>query len=656
MFVEVQLLKGLDKSLLYKVPKSFSSRQLIGSIVKVPLRNTKVSALVIKQFPTLQSPPKFEIKELLQVQILPQDKHYANYIDKLAKFYFIKPQSLYRRIQSFLYKKDKMEEELENPLKKVSKKNVTLTQEQDAIVQSIQKHIDNSHYQTCLLHGVTGSGKTEVYKSLINRTLKQNKTVLFLLPEVSLSMQFEYLFKQQMPHVATFSFHSLSKAKEKRSMWQSLVAQKPCLIIGVHLPVLLPIPNLGLIIIDEEHEAGFQEKKHPKINSKQAALWRAHLYNIPIVLGSATPSLTSLYNVSAKTWKFYQLKKRFSGTFPEIQTVLLTDKTRRKKRNFWLSQELEEEITTCLSQGKQAIIYLNRRGYSFFVQCKECGYTFECSNCSVSLTLHDKNNLRCHYCDYETLLPSNCPGCKADEKKLLKKGIGTQQLVQILQKRFPSARIERADLDSTKKKRNWQDTVKQFSQGNLDILVGTKTITKGYHFPNVTLVGILWGDLSLHLPQYNAGETTLQELIQVAGRAGRSSENSKVVMQIMQDHKIFNYINETSYLSFAKAEFNDRKEILYPPFCRLLCLEIRHKDADVVEREAQEIAEKMFDIIAQEKLSITLLGPAHPVVHKIQKIEIRHIFLKSRSFNELSQLLKTIMNTTTNSSKFVIHQ
>ncbi|MFH0898840.1 MAG: primosomal protein N' [bacterium] len=476
----------------------------------------------------------------------------------------------------------------------------------------------------------------------MNHAFEKKKSTILLLPEVSLSLQFEYLFKRDMPSLIVYGFHSASKASEKKALWQNLLKGTPMLIIGVHLPMLLPIQNLGLIIIDEEHETGFQEKKHPKINSKHVALWRAQIYKLPILLGSATPSLTSLHNIEKKRWLFFQLKNRFVGTFPSLKKILLTDQRHKRRPFFWVSAELEQEIHNCLARKEQAIVYLNRRGYSFFVQCKTCGFIFECPNCSVSLTLHrqqtDTTLLRCHYCDYRKQLPNTCPTCKTSSKEFLKKGIGTQQVVHIFQKLFPHARIERADLDTTRKKRSWQQTAQLFEQGAIDILIGTKSITKGYHFPNVTLIGILWGDLSLSLPHFNASETTLQELIQVAGRAGRSLKPSKVIVQLIQDHPLFDFVCEEKYLSFTKTELEARQATLYPPFCTLLCLELCHKSATQVQQDATELAQ----FLKTNSLGVMVLGPADPIVHKIQKIEIQHIFLKSTSWNNLYQLIQTL--------------
>jgi primosomal protein N' (replication factor Y) len=671
MFIYVKLVNGFKKPLIYKVPAHLIEQKLDGKLVTVPLRTQIIPALTLKTVTYLEIEPDYEIKSIIGLVVFPEDAHYETFLNKLSSFYFLTPLHFYHRIQQFL------EEKVEDPepinVHASAQKPVVLTDEQQHVVTYVEAFIQIPAFKPTLLHGVTGSGKTEVYKNLINQCVTQGKSTILLLPEVSLSLQFERVLKLQLPDIEIYSFHSASKKSEKKACWQALLQGKSILIIGVHIPILLPVSNLGLIIIDEEHEAGFQEKKHPKINSKDCALWRAFACNIPILLGSATPSMTSLYNVRKKKWAFFQLTKRFSGQFPTIKKVLLTEQKKRHDASWWISQELEYAIRQRLVKKEQTIIYINRRGYSFFVQCKLCGFIFECPNCSVSLTLHLKQvrtkipktmvtamwpgeqeaTLRCHYCDFKQAYLPSCPSCKAPEKELLKKGIGTQQIVLILKKLFPSARIERADLDSTTQK-NWQEIVKQFEQGELDILVGTKTITKGYHFPNVTLVGILWADLTLHFPVYNASETTLQSLIQVAGRAGRLHENSEVVLQIMHDHPIFNFAHEERYINFADSELELRQETHYPPFYRLVCLELKNSSTHQIDIDAQNLVTRLRVIIHKNNLPVDILGPSLPPVSKVQKSEIRHINLKSESFATLHHLLRLCNTEQYDSAVFIV--
>jgi primosomal protein N' (replication factor Y) len=649
LFVEVKLLKGYQKTLTYKIPDSWDKSKIDGTVIHVPLKNTVVPALVTK---VLLHPPAnitFEIKEATGQDLLPSDKNYTSFIKKVARFYCIPEKLLYKRMRGFVLTREKRSCR-SAPVREEKKINVTLTNEQQVVVDYLVPHIKQSHYAPTLLHGVTGSGKTEIYKKLIIECFENKKTTILLLPEVSLSLQFEHLLKKTLPSkIPIFGFHSASGAATKKSIWKILLEKKPALIIGVHLPILLPIPNLGCIIVDEEHESGFSEKKHPKINSKEVAIWRAKLYNIPILLGSATPSINSLYNVKRHNWRIFKLEKRFSGSFPNIKTIKIK---KERRKSFWITRELEHAIADRLTKKEQTLIFINRRGYSFFVQCKKCSHTFLCPNCSVSLTLHkqnDEHKLCCHYCDYKQKNPTACSQC--GDKELQKRGIGTQQVVTILQELFPNAVIARADLDTTKKKKAWHQTVEKFENGEIDILVGTQTITKGYHFPRVTLVGILWADLNAHFPVFNASETALQQLIQVAGRAGRQSEESLVIAQIMNDHTIFEFLKEEDYTQFCEQELKFRKETNYPPFWRFLQIELKHTDKKIIDFESQ----KLFDILYKHnKENVLILGPAQPLVYRIQKIEIRHIFLKSKDFEPIYALLQKIENHSWKCQIFIV--
>ncbi len=648
MYILVRLLKGFPKPLFYKIPQNFSQNDLEGKVVNVPIKNYDVPALVLKTYDEKPKKITFKIKEINELQKFPDDLLFHEFIKKISKFYFVNPLYFYQRIRGFILKNEFVKQELFTQNNQELTNEIYLTKEQTQIINNLKDYIDKNKYKPVLLHGVTGSGKTEIYKNLILESIKKNKSVILLLPEVTLALQFEDILKKQLPNfVNIIGFHSASNNSDKKNLWQMLLDKKPILIIGVHLPILLPISNLGLIIVDEEHETGFQEKKYPKINSKELALWRAQFYKIPIILGSATPSLNSLYNVKNKNWDLQKLEYRFSGAFPKIELVFLKNKENKNKKSFWISKQLEEAISDKLTKKEQIIIYINRRGFSFFIQCKNCGHIFECPNCSVSLTLHKNNNLNneklvCHYCDYTKDLPKFCPECNPTKDSYLRKGIGTQQAVQILSELFPKAIIERADLDTTSKKKKWGKTVERFERGEIDILVGTQVVTKGYHFPNVTLVGIIWSDLNLHFPIFNAAETTLQKLIQVAGRAGRSKEDSKVIVQAINEHDIFNYLNEKDYLNFVKEELSFRQLIQYPPYTRLVQIEIKNSNTEQLELDTNNLFKKLNLEIKKINSNITLLGPAKPIVYKIQKVEYRHIFVKTCSFSSFYEIMKNI--------------
>jgi len=643
VYVQVWLLAGWQEPLWYKVPPTKESLIFIDSFVEVPLRNQIFPALV--QRCTSQPPQKINvsnIREIIRVFEIPKDNKHSSFINKVGHFYFVSPTTLYQRfISSIQSKPEELDSSTQITVQTVP--DVILSNEQAAAIATITPAIIQETYKPFLLHGVTGSGKTEVYKKLIKTALEQKKTILCLFPEVALALQFEAIFKAQLttPHLV-FSFHSSSKISAKKTLWNNLLNKTPCVILGVHLPVLLPISNLGLIIVDEEHERGFQEKRHPKINSKEMALWRAQLYNCPIVLGSATPSLSTLYREKRGLIQKCTLSKRFRGKFPSIIHASLKDSP-KKRASFWITRELEKAITDRLQKKEQVILYLNRRGYSFSAQCQSCGEFVTCKACSVSLTPHELENnsfsLSCHYCGYACAVPTTCKKCHKSELPLLMKGIGTQQLTTIVKKLFPDARVARADLDSTKKKREWLEDVKKFKQGEIDILIGTQLITKGYHFPKVTLVGIVWADLGLAIPDYHTRESVLQKLIQVAGRAGREQEHSEVIIQSMSNDDLFSYISEEKYPAFCENELLMRQELAYPPFTRLIQIEFFNKKETVLIDEIHQYKKALQEVISNQNLPIVVLGPVEPLMKKIGGVETRHLFLRSTTFQDIQTLV-----------------
>ena len=640
MYAEVRLLKGYKNSLTYIIPEKLKDFVKEKTIVKVPIQNRVDLAIVLKILNSFDNKNNFKLKEIINVEPLPKDDNYQYFCSELADYYCIENHFPLERIKQFLSQKDDISaREIYNVNTNIS--DVTLNNDQQYIVDEISKKISAQKFSASVIHGVTGSGKTEVYKRLIEGNFNQNNSTIILLPEVSLASKFETIFKATLPNqIPIFGFHSGCTTKEKKSLWSALLANEKVVIIGVHLPILLPVNRLGLILIDEEHESGYQEKKHPKINSKEAAIMRAKKYNIPIVLGSATPSISTVYNISSKGYQLFELKKRFSGNFAKIEVIKLNKK--EKRDSFWISKELQENIHACLEKKEQAIIFLNRRGYCFFVQCKECSFVFNCKNCSVSLTLHANDKLICHYCATEKILSNICPECKK-ANSFLKKGLGTQQMVEILKKIFPKSKVARADLDASSNKKLWKQTLLDFENQKIDILVGTQTITKGYHFPKVTLVGIIWADSNLNFPIYNACETTLQQLIQVAGRAGRQSDASKVIIQTFIEHAIYKYLNEIDYMQFYAQEIEKRQVLGYPPCNRIAEIEIKFTDENTVKQESSSIFNNLENDIEKYKLDVIALGPAMPLVGKINNIYTMKILLKSKSIGQLKFLYKQIL-------------
>jgi primosomal protein N' (replication factor Y) len=648
MYISVKLLNGFKESLTYKIPDEWARKDLVGTLIQVPLQQRHEFAFVEKCFNHLESSVTYTIREAAAADLLPVDPHYLAFVTKLSSYYALDKLSFMRRLIRFMKEKEQASSFSPSEYTEALQM-MTLTDEQESIVKTLAQKISQGVYYPSLLHGVTGSGKTEVYKKLIEHAWGEGKGTLLLFPEVSLAVQFTHLLKKHLSSsVLIYSFHSATSSSEKRALWSHLKAQKPAVILGVHQPVLLPLPHLGLIIIDEEHDTGYQEKRHPRIHTKEAALLRAQCASIPLLAGSATPSVSSLYNVQHKGWHLFTLKNRFAGSFPKIEVVKLT--AQKPRKFFFVSTELENALKKQLEKKEQTIIFLNRRGYSFFIQCTSCGTVPHCINCDVSLTLHQDEILRCHYCSYSITAPTSCSACKTCS--FLKKGIGTQQVVTILEKLFPQARIARADLDTTINKKKWIETIESFEAGDIDILVGTQTITKGYHFPKVTLVGILWADINLSIPMYNAAEITLQQLIQVAGRAGRQSAESTVIVQTFIDHPIFCYLNEQDYGEYYTYEIEKRREVMYPPCVRFAEIECKHIDESVVEDEARTIAQHLAKAATDQKKKIIILGPTTPPVGKIKKVYSQKIYVKGESIETIIRIYRTLKPTAYKSSLF----
>ena len=620
-----------------------------GVVVRVPLRKQSELAMVVQCAVKAEVGIDYHVREIEAVEEMPADPHHLLFIQRLAWYYQIEPTLLVTRFKNFLKQGGKKQGTEQVPEVNATQ-TVLLTHEQQIIVDAVVPAIYKGEYQPFVIHGVTGSGKTEVYKALANHALAAGKGVLFLVPEVRLSIYFEQLLHAQMPHATIFGFHSGKLKSEKKELWMALFSPNPMIIVGVHLPILLPMANLGLIIIDEEHDGGYQEKKHPKINTKEAALMRAAMASVPVVLGSATPSAQTLYNVEKKGWKLFTLQQRFSGVFARTTSVLLTDK--KKRRSFWVSHELDLAIADRLAKKEQVIIFINRRGYSFFLQCCACAAIIRCKNCSVSLTVHEHERLSCHYCGYEMREPTVCISCHAGREHLLKKGIGTQQVVTRLQELYPQARIARADLDTSANKKEWQKTMADFAHGAIDIMVGTQTITKGYHFPRVTLVGIIWADMGLHVPFFNAAECALQQLIQVAGRAGRASSSSDVIVQAMEDHPFLSNLDERLYTTLIAQELERRQELGYPPYKRLVEIEFRSEQENAVIHESQQSAEHITHYCKKKGYDIILLGPARPPVHKVGNVYMRKIYLKGEQMSELIDAYRSVDRTTMRSKLY----
>lgn len=480
--------------------------------------------------------------------------------------------------------------------------------------------------EVVLLEGVTSSGKTEVYFSLIEEQLKKEKQVLFLLPEISLTAQMVQRLQKRFGEQVTV-FHSKFSIHERVEVWKNILHNSPKarIVLGARSAIFLPFKRLGLIVVDEEHESSFKQfDPAPRYQARDAAIVLGNQYKCKLLLGSATPSIESRFNVERKKYGHVQLLERFGeAVLPLVQTIDLKEAHKKKEMKGLFSKVLFEQIENNLLEGKQIILFQNRRGYAPLLECHTCGHIPQCTNCDVSLTYHQYNHqLRCHYCGYHIAKPIQCVVCSGPSLEL--KGTGTQQIEEQVQQYFPQAKVERMDWDSTRGKWSFESIIERFTTGEVNILVGTQMVTKGLDFKNVGLVGVINADPLLFFPDFRAHERAFQLLTQVAGRAGRSSEQGKVLIQSFSPaHPVLQQVIQTNYEALYTQQIHERRTFDYPPFFRLIRISLKARDY----QKAQQAAQWLHDVLAQH-LTTPILGPVDPVVARVRNQYIKQLLLK----------------------------
>ncbi|MGB5981507.1 MAG: primosomal protein N' [Nonlabens sp.] len=500
----------------------------------------------------------------------------------------------------------------------------TLNQDQDRAQGEIKAAFKQN--KVALLHGVTSSGKTEIYVKLIQEMLDEGKQSLYLLPEIALTTQLigrlKHFFKHQV-----LVFHSKYSLNERLEVWQHIIDnQDPYVIIGARSAVLLPFQNLGLIIVDEEHENSFkQQDPAPRYHARDTAIVLGMLKGAHILMGSATPSIESYFNATSGKYELIELKRRFGNVkMPEINMVDLKIKHHKKRMKGHFSDTLIEHMQEAFAENKQVILFQNRRGFAPIMECETCGNAPQCPNCDVSLTYHQyKGQLRCHYCGYHTFVPKECPTCTSTA--LDTKGFGTEQVEQEFTELFPDHKIARMDLDTTSGKNSYEKLIAKVDTGAVDCLVGTQMITKGLDFRNVSLVGVMNSDSMLNFPDFRAHERCFQLLTQVAGRAGRTKERGKVLIQSYNpDHMILQQVSTYDYETFFREQLEDRYQFKYPPYQRLIRITFKHRDYNVT----QESAQWFVSALNQIKHGVEVLGPEFPAVARIRNRYLTHVVIK----------------------------
>lgn len=489
-----------------------------------------------------------------------------------------------------------------------------LTDEQQVALQAITTAMDQQMAQTFLLHGVTGSGKTEVYLQAIQKVLEEGKEAIMLVPEISLTPQMTERFRSRFGEMVAV-MHSGLSVGEKYDEWRKIQQGKVKVVVGARSAIFAPFTNIGLIILDEEHESTYKQEDSPRYHARDVAIWRSEFYKCPIILGSATPALESFARAKKGVYKLLSLKHRaLHQALPTVFIADMREELRQGNRSMF-SQSLIEAIRLRLEKKEQMVLFLNRRGYSSFVLCRDCGTVVQCPNCDISLTYHrTTEKLKCHYCGYEEHVPQICPQCQSDHIRYF--GTGTQKVEEELYKLFPEARVLRMDVDTTKHKGAHEEILEIFGAGQADILLGTQMIAKGLDFPNITLVGVLSADTSLHLPDYRAAERTFQLLTQVSGRAGRHDKLGEVIIQTYTpEHYAIELAKSQEYEPFYEREMFLRRRSNYPPYYFVALIQLSHEDVMMAAEYASRVADWLRGNLSNQ---VTIIGPTTASIARLQ--------------------------------------
>lgn len=522
-------------------------------------------------------------------------------------------------------------------------KRVNLTDKQRLVSDTIISSFGKS--DTFLLYGVTGSGKTEVYMDVIEKAINNGKSAIMLVPEIGLTPQIVGKFISRFGNVISV-LHSKLSDSERYDEYRKITNGESKIVIGTRSAIFVPFNNIGVIIIDEEHTSSYKQDNNPRYSAINVAEWRSKYHNCPLVLGSATPSLESFAKAGNHVYKLLSLTERAGGSvLPNVNIVDMKEEV--KNGNFILSDMLKNKISEVLSKGEQAIILLNRRGYSSTISCKECGYVYKCPNCDITYTYHkSSNNLKCHYCGYSMVLPNKCSICGSDNLKDY--GLGTEKLEETLNSLY-KARIVRMDVDTTSKKGQHQKIIDDFGEHKYDILIGTQMIAKGLDFPLVTLVGVVSIDSSLTSPDYRASENTFQLLSQVSGRAGRSENKGEVIIQTFNpDHYAITLAKNHDYIDFYKEEMKIRKMLKYSPYYYMVLVSITSKDYELGFKEANKIGSYIRNNISSDSI---VLGPTMANMFKVNNIYHYQIIIKYRKDDSLMKVLKFIIDMQVKNNK-----
>ena len=646
----------LPEALTYKAPPLMGVTLSRGMSVRVPLGKRAVNGVVIG--PTSVK-PDFQLKEIKEV-IEEQPKlpdAFLKWLEWISQYYMYPLGQVVALAYPPLKKRATPRKSKRSPvIPDIQLSSAPqFTEEQLHVIRSITPSLNK--FSVHLLQGVTGSGKTEVYMKLLDEVLAQGKSGLILVPEISLTPQLLNRFSSRFPgQIAVI--HSHLTEREKTEQWWAASSGEKKILIGARSALFCPIENLGLIILDEEHEPSYKQDEKLKYHARDSAIMLAKFHSAPIVLGSATPSLESYQNALDGRYQLHQMKARVQDRpLPNIEVIDLkeTRSTRRdptvKNSNadalpFWLTQKLYDELAATLARKEQSALFLNRRGVAQTVLCPSCGFVHECPNCAISLTLHGRNQLVCHYCDYNLQMKDNCPKCA--DGIVSPMGLGTELIENDIQKLFPEARLARADRDEINSREAMEELIKDVEDRNIDILIGTQMIAKGLDFPGLTLVGLVLADVGFHLPDFRASERSFQLLTQMAGRSGRHSENpgTVIVQTYNTEHQSLKAVVQKDFHQFAEQELSERRALFYPPFSRIAMVKIQGASLQLTE-EACRVALARAEQLKEKRpeyAAIRILGPSPSPIAKLRNKFRFQMLIKSPGHKELNAFCHQLLS------------
>jgi primosomal protein N' (replication factor Y) len=610
----------------YIVPEQLESRIKIGILVRAPFKKQKKAGIIVtlNKTPNIKDPGLKTIEAVLEEEPIVSE-NLLKLIQWIARYYIsTSGLALKNAVPSGIFEGKKSGTsritygDYVKPIKEF-----TLTSEQELALSEI----NSADSGTFLLHGVTGSGKTEIYIRAIE-ALKDREAIV-LVPEIALTAQIIDRFRGKFGEKVAF-FHSGLSPGERLSQWRKIKNGEVRVVVGVRSAVFAPFKKLGLIVVDEEHEPSYKQFEGLRYNARDVALARAKIEGIKIILGSATPSIESFYNARKGRIRYIELKNRIEQKpLPRVEII---DMTKESKRSLSFSDRFLNALRENILRGHQSLLMLNRRGYAPFLMCTECGYTYKCPACSITLTYHkDTRTLNCHYCNSYLKPQDICPKCRGVRIKSI--GIGTQRVEEELRTLIPEISLKRMDRDTTRRKLSHYRMIKEMEQGKINVLVGTQMVAKGHDFPSVTLSGVVLADVALNLPDFRSSERTFQLFTQLAGRAGRGMVSGEVYIQTYEpDHYIFKYVRTHDYKGFYQKEVELRRELSYPPFAKLIRIMLNFRNKEIIKDTIKKISERTKEIGLD---GVEVLGPAPAPIEKIRNLWRWHLILKGKNARSL---------------------